>query len=324
MRRAICTSQGIEVAMLDKVVVLARGTDVFTIPVTSLRDLHRLLGTVAAAIDEDATGIAEERIQTPSADVLSEVSDRAQPAENGLNASARRTVTKEAYARGRAPKPNSRRGRIWEAVKQTLHERSTPIPYDELLALVASRALTSKNPNHALRICLGKKLSTGELLQTTSGRYYLDLKSTMPAGAQGGRKTARNRPGKLWQGIREYLARHPDGLSERELVTAASEQGWTNATQVEHAVRICLARVSDQIEQLPSGRYTLRRNIPDVPVKSSIVRRRRPREAEAKPEPTKPATKESNQSGSRGTIDTQPDTPVFVASSFYPRRKQRG
>jgi len=318
MHKALQTSHGLEVVVLDRLIVLARGTDVFTLPVSSLGNLQLLLESVRQITHQDETSDA---FLSPSGSVHAPRTSPPTARYDQDLIGEQRSLATASPTRHRRIKPTVRRGRIWEAVKQTLHDQRTPIEYQELLTLVSTRALTAKNANHALRICLGKKLSSGELLQTPQGQYYLAPHATATSAPTDSRRPGRNRPGKLWQGIREFLGRHPDGLSQQELVLAAAERGWTNATHVEHAVRICLARVSTQLDVLPGGKYVLRTTSQPTAVKPSVVRRRRQTVANGN---QAQRTSSTPVPDSPETTRTQPDTSDFVASAFYPRRSNRG
>ena len=83
--------------------------------------------------------------------------------------------------------------------------------------MVKNEQLTDRNPEHALRIALGKKVASGELIVTKSGRYSLAKRAlpgrTIPNAEGSGRQKQHNnmppgrkriQPGSLWHHIQEH------------------------------------------------------------------------------------------------------------------------
>ena len=152
--------------------------------------------------------------------------------------------------------------------------------------MVKERELTDRDPEHALRIALGKKVSSGELLRTRAGRYALPTKDEAPAAAGDGATSApappkkrKHRPGELWKHMKAYMGDYPDGQTLDELVEAAEAGRWTNAESARHAVKICLTRVGAQVERLEGGRFKLAGLQAQTGSISTVRRRRKERDA---------------------------------------------
>jgi len=224
---------GLEAALMGRVLTIVRGESVLNIPVGELPDLLAVLKELQLTT------------WTAPAAALSETSG---------------TATVAAPV---APKPRrARRGRVWEGVKNFLGQQGRAQGFSTLLKMVKQEQLTDRDPAHALRIALGKKVSSGELLQTQSGRYTLPktVSGTLRPSGESKPKTRsqrKHRPGELWKQVKAHMAAHGDALSLDELVDAAAAGKWTNAESPRHAVKICLSRVGDQVVRLPDGRFML-------------------------------------------------------------------
>lgn len=240
----------IEAALLGNTVTIVRGDAALTIPVRELQDIRDVLGELAADVSAEAPAPTAD--PAPSPPVVEEPSPR-----------------------------RGARGRIWDGVKASLAQHGRAQSFNTLLRFVKDQQLTDRDPEHALRIALGKKVISGDLVRTRAGRYALQARKegkaasaavgTKKSPPQGKRK---QRPGELWKRMSAHLADYPDGRSLGELIEAAEAGNWTNAQSARHAVKICLGRVGAQIERLDDGRFKLP-GLPAPVVKDSTVRRRR-------------------------------------------------
>lgn len=271
----------IEGTFLGETVIIARGKTILSMPADEIGDLYAVVSELMAA----AQGPVPSHTP-PAATSTNQFSDES---------------AKQA-----------RRGRLWEAIRLHLSELDRAQGFKSLLKFVKSKKLTDRDPAHALKIALGKKVSAGELIKSPSGRYALP-KPSHRARRENGTTTVRKRPGHLWTMLKTYLETHPEGLTRDEIIAMAQEQEWSTADNIEHAVKICLGRVKQQITLTASGYYRLTEN-KTVAGTGKVIRRKK-------------------QPVSEGT-DTEPNTPApsttaaadarFVASSQYhlPRSRQ--
>ncbi len=259
---------GVQAALMGRILTIVRGDSALNIPVGEIPDL---LGTLSelGLTDGKLVAVANE-------------------------------VTSEVMAPVERPRPRyTRRGRVWEGVKNYLAQQGRAQSFQALLKMVKDQELTDKDPTHALKIALGKKVASGELVQTRGGRYALPRKPTgvmKPKEPESGKR--KHRPGELWKQMKRHMADHPNGLTLDELVVAAEAGMWTNAESARHAVKICLSRVGDQVQRLEGGRFRLTAPLPgrtDMTVTGTVRRRR------------KQDTEDKN----------------FVASSHYPTPRSR-
>lgn len=358
-------------ALLGELVTLARGLEHMTIPATEITALIALLeqlnsdqgGTRPAApvvVKEAAVAAPAQRAEpakavAPSAPIAPPAPPvrpapaaapiaphrAAAPVAAPAAAAVAAHVAPSRPAAPVAPRPipaseligAGRRGRIWEGVRDFMLAHTGPQTFDTILAMVVREALTDKEPGHALKIAIGKKLSTGEIIKGANGAFTLHadiiaagpqpshsvpvprpaapvapvaqapaavakptpapaaVDATLPQPPRRGRppKTRteaelddnRHRPGELWRNMRAWLVEHPDGATRDTLVSLASQHRWTGAGNVEHAVKICLTRVTEQTD-VEDGMYRLKRDKPaDAAPKAAKVLHRKRTEAEA-------------------------------------------
>ena len=230
----------IHAATIGEVLTIVRGQTAFHLPVSELASLQSAL-------------------QQLSSDA---------PKNNGkLHASKETTATVS---------PVQRRGRMWEAVREHLQSAGRAKGFKTLLAFVKRNKLTDRNPSHALKIALGKKVSAGELVVTPSGRYALSMtasKSKASATSASRKRRSSGKPrGQLWDRLKRSLDGDSEGQTLAELVDRATAESWTNAKNPELAVKISLGRAASEIHKDAQGRYRLAAAAP--PRKSTVVRRR--------------------------------------------------
>lgn len=236
----IAKAGNVQVGIIGEVLTIVRGQTAFHLPVNELAALQSAL-------------------QQLSSDV---------PKSNG------KALTK-APSEGAGPTAQ-RRGRMWEAVRQHLEGGGRAKGFNTLLAFVKRNKLTDRNPSHALKIALGKKVSSGELVITPSGRYVLpkagaSSKSTHVKDTKRQRSSSKPR-GQLWDRLKRHLDGHSTGQTLAELVDLAKAQAWTEAKNPELAVKISLGRAAAQTHKDALGRYRLAADAPEP--KSTVVRRR--------------------------------------------------
>jgi hypothetical protein len=276
---SIARKAHVEGAFLGETVTIARGTSVLSIPADEIGDLYAVIGELVSTRSDLAAAslLEDDNVKTPS-DLM--------------------------------PPKQLRRGRLWEAVSQHLGEQGRAQGFKSLLKFVKTQGLTDRDPAHALKIALGKKVATGELIKSPSGRYTLPKPSHRVRHLNGA-TTTRQRPGHLWNMLKLYLEENAEGLTLKEIISMAQEQEWTTANNVEHAIKICLGRVRDQLEQSSSGRYRLAGSTTGTPA-GKIIKRKK-----LTPSPT------SSNGGNTELTSQQPDA-RFVASSQYhmPRSRQ--
>ncbi len=239
-------------ALMGDVLTLVHGTAAFHLPATALADLRAVLASLSAGTAAVAP--------TP----VIETSD-AKPASR-------------------------RRGRLWEAVAQHLQQAGRARGFGSLLRFVKEHELTDRNPEHALKIALGKKVSSGELVLTASRRYRLpEPGASAPSPASAVRAPGRSQKGQRQKSLpkislRDYilsdLAEHPGGRSIEELTDSAIGNKWTGAKNPGLAVKISVGKMSSVVELGEDGRCRLRGQLPDAPdaapaTAKSVVRRRR-------------------------------------------------
>ena len=302
-----------EGAVIGKVLTIVRGERSLSIPARELPDLVHLLqelaGMSAAALP---TTTAPSRAPQPVASVPSAASSAApSPAPTARPSQARR-------------------GRVWEGVKRLItNNGNAPVAFSALLKMVKTEALTDRNAEHALKIALGKKVRTGELVQKGS-RYILGgdaapakqraTSKVVPARPAPKRK---HRPGELWRNMRAHLVAHPEGQTQDELVAAASAGNWTPARDPKHAVKICLSRVGDQIAERDGRTFladagAVQAAPAAAPALSPTVRKRK----KVRPEEPAPAMVETAQATPTPAVEDEND-PHFEASQHYPTPRSR-
>lgn len=353
----------LEGAVLGEVLTIVRGSTHFSIPSSELDDLLSLIGELAgqethrAARAPAAPASAPAPVAAPAPKAAAAPAPApAAPPVAAKPAPAPKPAPKAAPAAAAAKDdagPRARRGRVWEGVKQFLAAQDRPAPFDQLLKMVKDDALTDRDPAHALRIAIGKKVSAGELVRTKNGRYALP-EGAAPTAAPPAAPTAkaapaaaapaadssdeprdrRHRPGELWKQMHIYLKSHPEGLTRDELVVATRAHRWTNADAVEHAVKICLSRVRSfgHVEEIAGGRWRLIDKglpaaaevaAPAAASKATVTKRKKqPREpttAEQEPAPGEPGGEPSDGEGFTTSVGGQ----VFNASLYYPRPRSK-
>jgi hypothetical protein len=247
-----------EVAILGKVLTIVRDEQAFSVPA----------GEISALIN-----------------VLTQLS--------GTNTGAQQAAGASSATNTGPASSGKRRGRLWDAVRTQLRSAGRAQGFKSLLRMVKNEQLTDRNPEHALRIALGKKVASGELIVTKSGRYSL-AKRALPGrtkpNAQGPARRRqinkmrpghkRIQPGSLWHHIQEHLRTDENPPTLSEIVTLAVHNEWTHAKNPEHAIKICLSRVRKQLEQDSNGRYSLRLQTdsnPEEKEKETVRRRKRKR-----------------------------------------------
>ncbi|HIN86213.1 MAG TPA: hypothetical protein EYN06_07010 [Myxococcales bacterium] len=278
---SIATKALIEGTFLGEIVIIARGKTILSMPADKIGDLYSVVSELLAASQSHALPRS-----VPVKTITHEHSDE----------SAKQ----------------SRRGRLWEAVRLHLSELDRAQGFKSLLKFVKSQKLTDRDPAHALKIALGKKVSAGELIKSPSGRYALP-KASHRARRENGTTTVRKRPGHLWTMLRTYLETHPEGLTRDEIIAMANDQDWSTADNIEHAVKICLGRVKRQLTLAASGHYRLLET-KTAAVGGKVIRRKKmPTPESAEQEPNSPVTVTTSEVDAR-----------FVASSQYhlPRSRQ--
>lgn len=307
---------GLEGALVGEVLTIARGESWLTIPAREVPHLVAILGDLDLLSRVARAPAAAAGVAAPAAAAAS-----AEPATQSWSPPA---------VSARRPK-RARRGRVWEGVKTYLRQTERAQAFAPLLKMVKDQGLTERDPEHALRICLGKKVATGELIKTAAGRYAMprateEAVSTVEAPqspAAPPRKKRKHRPGELWKQMKAHMADYPDGRTLDELVDAADEGRWTSAQSARHAVKICLSRVGDQVEKLEGGLFRLTGLMPSrgAPARPSAVRRRRKRDpgpAEAAPVLGAP------EAAPAGAQPEHVDgSGKFDASAYYPTPRSR-
>jgi hypothetical protein len=276
---SIARKAHLEGAFLGETVTIARGSSVLSIPADEIGDLYAVISElVSRRSDAAATSLLEDSI-------MENVRDLETPKQ-------------------------VRRGRLWEAVSQHLGEQGRAQGFKSLLKFVKAKGLTDRDPAHALKIALGKKVATGELIKSPSGRYTLPKPSHRVRHLNGS-TTTRQRPGHLWNMLKLYLEENTEGLKLEEIISMAKEHKWTTANNVEHAIKICLGRVRDQLEQASSGQYRLAGSTTGAPA-GKIIKRKK----------LAPTPKSSN--GGNVAQPVQQSEASFIASTQYhlPRSRQ--
>lgn len=313
-------SANLEGAVVGRLVTIVRGERHFTLPTRELGDLLTLLRALGEGAPNEAAAappVAQETVVVPARrgrpplnrvaveTVVSAVSPASAPAKRKPG----RQKRPDTGASAGAPKSTQRRGRVWEGI-QDLLAREGPQSREAIVDMVISNGLTDRDPDHATKIAIGKKLSAGELVDLGDGRIGLPggRPAVRKAGSEdddevdesGGAEKKRHRPGALWHSMKTYLAGFPGGLTEAEIVRATAENGWTSASDPSHAVKICLTRVRDQLTRF-GDRFALAGMTPPAPKPTHPTVRRRKRQTDsepaaeetaASPEPS-PATTES-------------------------------
>lgn len=337
----------LEGALIGKLVTIVRGERYFTIPSRELRDLADLIRD----LDDDTIttpASAPARASTPPVSIATATAPpRPAPvppaAPTRSPVSAATTPSTPAPAEPKAPrqKPGAaaaapppttqRRGRVWEGI-QALIRAGGPQSYVQIRAMVERDKLTDRDVDHAVKIAIGKKRSAGDLIELPSGLYTVpgaDAPSSKvveeTAGATADKR--RHRPGALWQSMRAYLAKFPEGLTDKEIVAATAKHGWTTAADPSHAVKICLTRVREQLERTSNGRYRLA-GMPAVEVAepaaepSSVRVRKRRADAEAAVEATSTATVVETAPAPSAEASEPTSGPDFDAARHYPNKRR--
>ena len=240
-------------ALLGDTLVLVHGSSAFHLPATALASLRRVVSDLGTQ-------------------------DTPKPAATKVSATPATS----------APKPTSkRRGRLWEAVAQQLQDAGRARGFASLLRFVKQRHLTDKDPTHALKIALGKKVSSGELILTSTGRYRLPegapekaVQKAPPARKKKSAAGKKKQDISLGDYILSDLAEHPEGRSISALTELAVAGAWTRAKNPELAVKISVGRMSSQIAVGDDGLCRLKDGIADPDASASapsggVVRRRR-------------------------------------------------
>jgi hypothetical protein len=315
----------IEGALMGDLLTVVRGDSALSIPIAEASDLAAVVAELMAFAEAVVPNDAVPKTTTPGSPDIAPVTlmpnlDSTQP----------------------VPRTGGRRGKVWNAVRRTLNSTGRAQDFESLLTLIVELGLTAKNPQHALRIALGKKVAAGELRVTKEGRYALSkmgAKKTVEAinstktknqrSATSSRRTGKHRPGALWEAMRTYLAGQPTGATLEAIVEAADGENWTNASSTKHAVKICLGRVGDQIEQLPEGLFRLSKPAVDTllskPSPPTVRVRRKKSDESSVTRITPPAT---TIQASEAEIALHPtlqkgNGSKFVASSHYPTPRSR-
>lgn len=213
-------------------VTLVRGDQAFSFPATELDELVDVLtslwekeGEIEVVEEElDVTElVAAESVEAEVVEAV--IVDEPVVAEEAPAESAAATPA--------APRP-ARRGRMWKAVRAFLAEKDRARGYNSLLALVKKENLTDGDPDHALKILLGRKVNAGELALTPAGRYRL----VAPQERQ---------RGNVWASIKRHLGANPDGVAMEELVATALDEGWSQAKNPRQAITRALNRYAEHL-----------------------------------------------------------------------------
>lgn len=294
-------SANLEGAVIGRLVTIVRGERHFTLPTRELGDLLSLLQELGESVGDEEPAVqpavreaevvpARRRGRPPLNRVAVETVVAAAREESApVKRKPGRQKRQDTGAPG-APKPTQRRGRVWEGI-QDLLGREGPQSRDAILEMVIANGLTDRDPDHATKIAIGKKLSAGELIDLGDGR--IGLPGGKPAVSKrnsgenvvadsGGGEKKRHRPGALWQSMKTYLAGFPGGLTEAEIVRATAENGWTSASDPSHAVKICLTRVREQLTRF-GDRFALAGMTPPAPEPTHPTVRRRKRQSDPEP-----------------------------------------
>jgi hypothetical protein len=316
-------SANLEGAVIGRLVTIVRGERHFTLPTRELGDLLTLLQALEEGapteepaappvVAREAVAVPARRGRPPLNRVAAETVVAAGSTESApVKRKPGRQKRQDTGAPSGAPKSTQRRGRVWEGI-QDLLGREGPQSREAILDMVISNGLTDRDPDHATKIAIGKKLSAGELVDLGDGRIGLPggRPAVSKAGSDdhdavvesGGVEKKRHRPGALWHSMKTYLAGFPGGLTEAEIVRATAENGWTSASDPSHAVKICLTRVREQLTRF-GDRFALAGMTPPAPEPTHPTVRRRKRQSDSEPaaqetttspEPT-PATTESEK-----------------------------
>ena len=285
---SISTKALIEGTFLGETVIIARGKTILSMPAEEIGDLYSVVSELLAESQSHA-------------------SPRPRPEQTISHKHGDESTGDESAKQ-------ARRGRLWEAIRLHLSQLDRAQGFKSLLKFVKSKKLTDRDPTHALKIALGKKVSAGELIKSPSGRYALPKASHRARRENDGTTTVRKRPGHLWTMLRTYLQTRPEGLTRDEIIAMAQDQEWSTADNIEHAVKICLGRVKRQLTLTPSGHYRLTVNKTAV-AGGKVIRRKKV----AVPESSEMETNNPSPAVASDATD-----PRFVASSQYhlPRSRQ--
>lgn len=328
-------SVNLEGAVIGRLVTIVRGERHFTLPARELGDLFSLLQMLGQSVgDEESASVPVARA-TP--DVPTEGARQSLPSVvTGpvavVSAAATAPIARrpgrprrQDAAGAPAAKSTQRRGRVWEGI-QDLLGREGPQSRQVILEMVIRNGLTDRDPDHATKIAIGKKLSAGEIISLSDGRIGLPggrpaaskriaYEDAAPDSDAGDKK--RHRPGALWQSLKAYLGDFPGGLTEAEIVRAAAQHGWTSANDPSHAVKICLSRVREHLTRF-GNRIALAGMTPPAPEPTlPTVRRRKRSDSESAAEesaaPSSPAP---------SAPASEPGTEVDPPWKGYPIRRR--
>ena len=245
-------SANFHAAVLGRIATIVRGDQAFSFPLSEMDELADVLDILLAEEDEDEAVLYEDDLDTTH--LVDELPPEASepvsaPAKPPTAVSAPAVADDEgddegddeaddgdtdaASAENEAKKP-ARRGRMWKAVRAYLEAGDRAHGYNALLKLVKKDNLTDGDPDHALKILLGRKVNAGELTLTPAGRYKLV-------------KTKDRQRGNVWASIQDFLGGRSDGASLDEIVAAGEAGEWTKAKSARSAITRALKRYSESL-----------------------------------------------------------------------------
>ena len=200
-------------AVLGRVAMLVRGDQVFSVPVAELEELAEVVSILCGETVDGESTVVEQELDTI---LIEEAAEELQAEEDVA-----------------VVRPG-RRGRMWKGVRAYLEGKDRACGYKTLLALVRKEGLTDRDPEHALKILLGRKVNSGELELTPSGRYRLV-------------EERERQRGNVWSAIRSHLSELAAGASLEELVEAAETGQWSRARSTRSAVTRALKRYAEEM-----------------------------------------------------------------------------
>lgn len=226
-------SANFHAAILGRIVTIVRGDQAFTMPVSDLEELADVLEILLDEedADQDPVLVVDDIDATLLVDEDEEDSAEEDSGDEAQEETAALAAQDSDASSDTRP---ARRGRMWKAVKSFLSENDRARGYNALLSLVKRDGLTEGDPDHALKILLGRKLNAGELALTPAGRYKLVEKKDRQRG-------------NVWASIRGFLGRRPHGATLEDIVAAAEAGEWTRAKNSRTAVTRALKRYSDSL-----------------------------------------------------------------------------
>jgi hypothetical protein len=241
-------SANFHAAILGRIVTIVRGDLAFSLPLAEIDELAEVLDILASEEDEseehvvvyeedlDTTFLVDELPQeahAPESAADDEAGDK-EPAVVEPEAVEAAEPAQDAEPVQAAAARPARRGRMWKAVRAYLENGDRAHGYNALLKLVKKDNLTEGDPDHALKILLGRKLNAGELSLTPAGRYKLVQQKDRQRG-------------NVWASIQEFLGNSPGGASLDAILEAAEAGQWTKAKSTRTAVTRALKRYSDNL-----------------------------------------------------------------------------